>query len=294
MVVPAAVPAAKPGSQPPEDVGRSQALHILALLPEVESVASCLRCAAAAGGPDAVVSAVHVGFDPLHTFVSAEEQDIQQLRDIYEGNAEARLVGIKAAFDAFVSASPDGPAMHWKNDEGDIDVNVAIEAHDADLIVIGRPVHLDASDALHSALFGAHRLVLVAPRDYAEGRTFGRRIIVGWKPGAAVKRAIGSAKPWLKNAEMVKVLWVAKSGVGPYDRSARDFFGKIGIAAQIDGLRRDHHQSVGCQLITEAARLGGDCLLIGAFKHGLFWDAILGGVTRDVLAHADIPVFLMR
>ena len=296
MIHPAAVFAAKPGWQAPEGAaGRLRALHILALLPEVETVASCLRCAAAAGGPDAVVAAVHVGFDPVHTFVSAEEQDIQQLRDIYEGKPEVRLARIKAAFDAFVPLSSDGPSMHWKNDEGDIDVNVAIEAHDADLIVIGRPVHLDASDALHSALFGAHCLVLVAPRNYhAEGRRIGRHIIVGWKPGDAVKRAIEAAQPWLKNAEKVNVLWVAKSGAESYGRSARDFFDKIGIAAQIDGLQRDHHQSVGRQLLNEAARLGGDCLLIGAFKHGQFWNAILGGVTHDVLAHAGIPVFLMR
>jgi nucleotide-binding universal stress UspA family protein len=269
-------------------------LHVLALLPEVETVASCLRCAAAAGGPDAVVSAVHVGFDPVNTFVSAEEQDIQQLRDIYEGKPEVRLARIKAAFDAFASASSGGSSIHWKNDEGDIDVNVAIEAHDADLIVIGRPVHLDASDALHSALFSTHRLVLVAPPNYhSEGRPIGRHIIVGWKPGAPVRRVIEAARPWLIRAEKVSVLWVAKLGVEPYDRCARDFFSEIGIAAQIIGLQRDH-ESVGRQLLSEAARLGGDCLLTGAFRHGLFWDAILGGVTRDVLANADIPVFLMR
>ena len=46
------------------------------------------------------------------------------------------------------------------------------------------------------------------------------------------------------------------------------------------------------QLLAEAERLGGDCLLIGAFHHGMIWDAVFGGVTRDVLASARLPVFL--
>jgi nucleotide-binding universal stress UspA family protein len=294
MIDPAAVLSEKPDPKVPESAKWLSALRILALLPEVETVASCLQCAAAAGGPASAISAVHVGFDPVHMVVSAEEQDIQQLRDIFEGDPEVRLARIKAAYDDFCATSPDGPSMHWKNDEGDIDVNVAIEAHDADLVVIGRPIHLDASDALHSALFRAHRLVLVAPRDVHDaGRTIGRHIIVGWKPGAPVKHAIDAALPWLRQAEKVSVLWVAKPGAEPYDRSARDFFRKVGIAAEIIGLPRNY-QSVGAQLLSQTVRLGGDCLLIGAFKHGSLWDFIFGGVTRDVLTHADIPVFLMR
>ena len=226
MIDPAAVSSEKLGPKGAENANGS-ALQILALLPEVETVASCLQCAAAAGGPSSTISAVHVGFDPVHTFVSAEEQDIQQFRDIYEGKPEARLARIKAAYDAFVATSPDAPSMHWKNDEGDIDVNVAIEAHDADLVVIGQPIDLDASDALHSALFGTHRLVLVAPRNvHSAGRTIGRHIIVGWKPGDPVKHAIEAALPWLRQAEEVSVLWVAKPGAQPYDGSARDFFRK--------------------------------------------------------------------
>ena len=268
--------------------------HILALLPEVETVASCLQCAVVAGGPSSMVSAVHVGFDPAHTFVSAEEQDIQQLRDIYEGNPAERLLRIQAAFDAFAAAQKDGPSLHWKNDEGDIDVNVALEAHDSDLIVIGRPLHLDASDALHSALFGGQRLVLIAPPAVPDGgTTIGRHMIIGWKPGDPVKHAVVAALPWLRRAEKVTVLWVEKAGVEPYESSARAFFAKIGLAAQIVGMQRNQ-QSVGEQLLSEAARLGGDCLLIGAFKHGLLWDAFFGGVTRDVLSHARLPVFLMR
>ena len=50
------------------------------------------------------------------------------------------------------------------------------------------------------------------------------------------------------------------------------------------------------QLIEDALTLTGEPafgLLIGAFKHGALWEAVLGGVTRDVLAAAQLPVFMM-
>jgi nucleotide-binding universal stress UspA family protein len=215
------------------------------------------------------------------------------LRDLYEGEPRARTARIKAIFDGFVASAPDAPPMFWRNDEGDIPVNVVLEAQRTDLVVIGRPVHMDAADALHSALFDTHCLVLVAPRNASAQRTVGRHIVVGWKPGAPARQAVEAALPWLKRAGKITVLWTEKAGAAPYDASAREFFAKLGIAVEIIRLERDR-RSVGVQLLDEASRLGGDCLLIGAFHHGALWQAVLGGVTRDVLTHAEIPVFLMR
>ena len=270
------------------------AMRICALLPEAETALSTLQCAVAASqGIHSEICAVHVGFDPKTALVSAEEQDIQQLRDLYEGGPQARTARVKAAFDAFGAAAPDAPPIVWRDDAGDIQANVALEAAAADLVVIGRPLHMDAADALHGALFDAHCLVLVAPRTACPARTLGRHIVVGWKPGAPIEQAAAAALPWLRRAEKVSLLWARKPGAESYDSSARAFFARLGIAADIIRLERNE-QSVGAQLLAEAQRLGGDCLLIGAFKHGALWQAVLGGVTRDVLALAEIPVFMMR
>ena len=270
-------------------------LHICALLPEIETALSTLQCAVAAGqGFAADICAVHVGFDPKHTFVDAEEMDIQQLRDIYEGAPEVRTARIKAVVEAFEASSRASQHIAWRNDEGDLIANVVFEAYVASLVVIGRPIHMDAADALHSALFDAHRLVLVAPRDVSDKeRTIGRHFVVGWKPGKAIEQTVAAAAPWLRKAEEVSVVWTAKLGAEPYDASARACFAKIGI--EVDVIRLEpSRQSVGAQLLAETKRLGGDCLLIGAFRRSALWEAILGGVTHDVLAHTDIPVFLMR
>jgi nucleotide-binding universal stress UspA family protein len=274
----------------------SPRLHVCALLPEAETALSTLQCAAAvaAARPGATeICAVHVGFTPGQALVSAEEQDIQQLRDLYEGGPKARAARVKGVFDAFAADTPAAPPMVWRDDLGDIRTCVAREADAAQLVVIGRPVHLDASDALHGALFDGHSLVLVAPRQACPERVIGRHVVVGWKPGAAAQQAIEAALPGLERAERVTVLSAEKAGAEPYEASARAFFAKLGIAAEIIGLRRDT-RSVGAQLLARAAQLGGDCLLIGASRHGVLWESVLGGVTHDVLAHAEIPVFLKR
>ncbi len=282
------------GCSPPPAVA-SGSVRICALLPESETALSTLQCAVAASlGLAAVVSAVHVGFGRKHGAVSAEEQDIQQLRDIYEGAPEARTARIRAVVDAFRESAPDAPQIDWRDDQGDIAANVMMEANAASLVVIGRPVHMDAADALHSVLFDAHRLVLVAPRGAAVGeRTVGRHIVVGWKPGKAAEQTVEAALPWLRKAERISVVWTAKAGAEPYEASARAFFGQANLAVDVIRLEPGW-RSVGAQLLAEARRIGGDCLLIGAFGHRGLWRILLGGVTRDVLGHADIPVFLMR
>jgi nucleotide-binding universal stress UspA family protein len=268
-------------------------LHICALLPEVETALSTLECAVAAGrGFAAEFCAVHVGFDRKHSSVSAEESDLQQLRDIYEGDAEARTARIKAVVDAFLASQQNGLHIRWRNDEGDIDANVALESAEADLLVIGRPTHLDAADALHSALFRARRLVLVAPRAARAGRTLARRVAIGWKPGKSAEAAIAAALPWLRRAERITVLWAAKAGAEPYDASARAFFASLGLDVDIRRLER-REKRVGLDLLAEAARVG-DCLITGAYRHGALWESIFGGVTHDLLTHAELPVFMMR
>ncbi|MCI4678710.1 universal stress protein [Rhodoblastus acidophilus] len=271
------------------------ALHICALLPEVETALSTLQCAvAAARGFAAEICAAHVGFDARAALVDAEETEIQQLREIYEGPPEVRAARVKAVVDGFCATASGAPPIRWHDDAGDVAANVAMETGGAGLIVVSRPVHLDAADAFHAALFGGRRLVLVAPRDVADGgRVIGRHIVIGWKPGAPVEETAQAASPWLKRAEKITVLWAARPGSGPYEPSARAFFERLGVEVEIAKLARSAG-SVGHDLIGESTRRGADCLLIGAYTHGAWWETMFGGVTRDVLAEANVPVFMMR
>ncbi len=270
---------------------------IVALLPEPETVPSCLDCAlAAAEGFDVTIAAVQVGFDPRFAFVPPEELALQQLRARNEGALADRLAHTRAAIDSWRSGRGEVPVT-FRDDRGDVTAVVAAETAAADLVVMGNPVHLDGRDAFHSTLFWSKRLLLVAPARPLPGpRVIGRHIVVGWKPGDQVRRAVRQALPWLAKAEKVSVVTVRKpAGVASdvdYGPSARAFFAELGLAVELIAIDRAG-SSVGRQLLAETERLGGDSLLIGAFKHGALWEAVLGGVTRDVLAAAQLPVFMM-
>ena len=214
---------------------------IVALLPEPETVVPCLDCAlAAADGFDAAISAIHVGFNPRFAFVPPEEIAIQQLRELREGTIAARLARTKAVFDAWIAGRAGAPVT-WKHDEGDVGALVAAETADADLVVMGNPVRLDGRDAFHATLFWSKRLLLVAPPDPKSGprpeRVIGRHIVVGWKPGEPVKRAVHAALPWLTRAGKVTVISVEKPGAD-YQASARAFFAELDIAAEIRNVQQ--------------------------------------------------------
>jgi len=43
-------------------------------------------------------------------------------------------------------------------------------------------------------------------------------------------------------------------------------------------------------VLNEAQRTGADMIVMGGYGHSRFREWVLGGVTRHVLTHADIPV----
>lgn len=271
---------------------------IVALLLEPEAVVSSLNCArAVARGFNTPVTAIHVGFNPQFTFVPPEEVAIQRMVEVSEGTVEDRRQKTRQAYDAWVAGSGRDLTISWKEAQGNVGDLVAEETASADLVVMGNPQRLDGRDAFHSTLFWSKRLLLVAPPSRKgdpdfDPQVIGRHMVIGWKPGEAVERAVEHALPWLRRAEKVSVLCVRDASDPAYEMSARAYFASLDLPVKVIGL--DHQgPSVGRQLLEVCRRQGGDSLLIGAFKHGALWEAILGGVTRDVLAAARCPVFMM-
>ena len=139
-------------------------------------------------------------------------------------------------------------------------------------------------DALHAALFDTSHPVLIAPPE-SEGE-FGRVVAVAWKDDARAPKAVLDAMPILAKAEAVHVLRArVDEAVVPA------VFSEHGIQATAHAVP-DHDGPVGAQLLKLAHELGADLLVMGAYAHGEWREALLGGVTRYVLDHADLPVFM--
>ena len=50
--------------------------------------------------------------------------------------------------------------------------------------------------------------------------------------------------------------------------------------------------SVAPRLLEECERFGAEMLICGAYTHSRMRQLILGGVTRHLLGHAEIPLFM--
>ena len=53
-----------------------------------------------------------------------------------------------------------------------------------------------------------------------------------------------------------------------------------------------HDVSVADAVLSRAAQIGADLIVMGAYGHSRFHESVFGGATRDVLQQASLPVFM--
>ncbi len=172
---------------------------------------------------------------------------------------------------------------------------VAQQARLADLCVIPHPEasqDVSSSDALHAVLFDSGRPVLLAPAKAPV--SLGRRICVGWNGTAESSGAVQAAIPWMQQADTVRILTSEDyQRRGPSAADLAAYLSLHDIEAEIATFR-PVDKSVGAGLLAAAREFGADLLSMGAYSHSRLRQLILGGVTRHVLEHADLPVMMSR
>lgn len=239
------------------------------------------------------INAMAVRTPPIE-MVSATEGFLT-FRDDAPARAEedARLGALHDAYHAWASAPHRAIATEWIEVEGWADQLVDDWGERSDLIVVQRP-ELDVTDterrALNAALFDTGRPVLmVPPVDGAE--PFGRRIAIAWRNDSRTVQAVLAALRWLGTAQETHVLAGAKRWETP--PALPEIFAEHGVHAELHILPMSGQRAFGEALLASAHELRADMIVLGAFAHPMLFGPILGGVTKYMLAHADLPV-LMR
>ncbi len=119
--------------------------------------------------------------------------------------------------------------------------------------------------------------------------------MIAWNASTETARTIAFAKPMLKDAKKVWVLSVegAVGGMvsGPDGDQVAAHLTRGGINAVATSVQADRRSS-GKAILEEAAALGADLLVKGAFTHNRLRQMIFGGTTRHVLAEAKLSVFI--
>lgn len=167
----------------------------------------------------------------------------------------------------------------------------------ADLVVARRcETHAHVRrELMEDMLFKSGRPVMVLPPETSKAPDWDR-ILIAWNARAEGVRAVVAALPLLCRAKQVRVVTVdaARSAMGhgePPGRELATYLARHGVTVEVcnlDGLGREHSRA----LSDAAMDFGADLVVMGAYGHSRAREFVLGGVTRELLREARVPLFL--
>lgn len=171
---------------------------------------------------------------------------------------------------------------------------VAIRAQHHDVTVVGC-TQTDAQQRLtEAALFTAGRPVILAPVAW-KPREIGRNIVVCWKPTREAARALAEADDLLSHAYRVAVVRVdadhAEDDCLAAGGDIADHLGRRGVAVHtcvLAPLGRSEARAV----LDHAAAVDADLIIMGGYGRSRMSEFVFGGMTRDMLRSANIPILM--
>jgi nucleotide-binding universal stress UspA family protein len=181
----------------------------------------------------------------------------------------------------------------------DIGRAIVEQARAADLVIAGQTdPKWDLSpifDIPERLALESGRPVLVVPYAGSFGEV-GKRVVVAWNNRREASRAVFDALPLLAGADQVRVLWInpARDGVAPDELPTAEITGALAR----HGVKAEAAHSVapdidvGNELLSRAADLSADLIVMGCYGRSRFRELIFGGATRHILQHMTVPVLL--
>jgi nucleotide-binding universal stress UspA family protein len=122
-----------------------------------------------------------------------------------------------------------------------------------------------------------------------------KRIVLAWNQSREALVAARRSMPFLRRAETVQIVVIDPPTHGPERSDPGGLLCQLlvrhGVRAEVSVLARTLPR-VSEVLARHLLDFDADLLVMGAYGHSRFREAILGGVTRDMLEHAEVPVFL--
>jgi nucleotide-binding universal stress UspA family protein len=193
-----------------------------------------------------------------------------------------------------------GLAGQWRVAQGDTVQTVCQAAAGYDYLVMERSQQ--RSDApvgfgtVSRCVFGSDRPVLVVPDIARVGEVIGARVLVAWNGSRESALALAAAVPLLQKADEVLLLdgsemYADSIAVLPPPGLA-DWLERHGIKARIQTLDAGPTHAAGTLILDAARGHGADLLVMGAWSRSRLAQMVLGGTTRHLFMHGDLPMLV--
>jgi len=233
-------------------------------------------------------------------FALAEAGDtIREAQERFRSEAE------RAAAEVFRAAAARHPGVktEWRSAPDEALDALRVSARYADLVIVGQRDRDSESDAgiapgfVDELVLSAGRPVLIVP--YA-GRfpSVGKRVLVAWNASSEAARAVTDALPLLAGADSVQVMAFNpeasrdEHGDSPGADIAL-FLARHGVKASASRQGRSG-DDIGEQILSRAADISADLIVMGAYGHSRLRELVMGGVTRTLLDSMTVPVLMSR
>jgi nucleotide-binding universal stress UspA family protein len=252
-----------------------------------------------AGAFDAHLTGIWVCASPMTMLPSFEEPGL--LAEIMSAtlDLEKEASASAAAFEAHVLAYGQHKAS-WQVAEGDVPEALALAGCWHDLLVVERSDQTawGSLSAIGNIALGVGGLPCIVVPSRAPTQTPALdTVAIAWNGSPEALRATHSALPLLQRARRIVILHGEQrpsvrmmAWQPPFDLAG--YLLRHGIAAESRVLQGGDEDDVGAALLGATRDAGAGLLVMGAYGHTRFHEWVLGGVTRHVLAHAGLPVFL--
>ncbi len=234
------------------------------------------------------------GAEPMPGFVAAElpKVVIDQIRQAARDKAAATAERMRP-----ILAAANAPT-EWRMVESLDPATVIRHARYADLAIVGQDDPDNGAGPVgiaEAVVMGSGRPVLVVP--YAgRHKAVGANVLVAWDGGREAARAVNDAIPLMQPGARVTVLSLnpdrtAAGGAGYPGQDIAVHLARHGVQVEAAHYVTEDI-SVGDMLLSRAADMGVDLVVMGAYGHSRVREMVLGGATRHLLAHMTVPVLM--
>jgi nucleotide-binding universal stress UspA family protein len=191
-------------------------------------------------------------------------------------------------------------ALDWRAPAGPAIAAAVAHARCSDIVVVGQPKSGDIDplfdgELVTTVMLSAGRPTLIVPHIGARP-TLGENVLIAWDGGREAARAIADALPILVRARQVVITSINEDPDRPAVNAQAQsrlaaYLRRHGVEPQVkqyDGRRADVSEA----LLSRAADLGTDLIVMGGYGHPRLREMVLGGATRSMLRTMTVPVLM--
>lgn len=228
-----------------------------------------------------------------------EQQYSRLLQDdvleIIRGRDAAAVEELQSRFHEIVSAEGDGIQATFLDLKTRRGFSIAEFARSFDILVMGRraaePGREHFGEPPEDVAVNSGRPVILVQHGYMLER-INEHAVVAWDGSRAAARALGDAMHILETKEKVTVLSVGDmQSQAPTGQEVMTLLSRHGIPAE-HIIRAKNRMGVSKTILDACTEAGAGLLVMGAYGHSRVMEDWFGGVTKDIMKDAPLPVLL--